>query len=429
MTLFLRACAADHAGHSRCHPALWLPLTGLILLLLLTAGSGCQRGAEKPGAAAAGDSLAAADSSDSTAKGDRRGFLSFFSRRNEEAEKEPPPVPVELAGVVRRDLSDRFSTTATLEAEKEAQVVAKTAGQVMRLLVEEGDQVTAGQELLRLDDREARVRLEQAGVKAANARREFERMEAMWKKGHASDREMADLRYQHEAAAAELELAGLRLAYTRVVAPFAGVIIERHIDRGENAVIGTPLVGIADREPLLARVHMPEGQVSRVEVGQEALVIPDAAPAELLRGSVTMISPRVDPRTGTVKVTVELAESSPVARPGSFVRVHIVTDTHPGALAIPKRALVSEGGEEVVFRAEGDSVVKVTVTTGFDEGDMIEVVSGLGVGDRVVRVGQGALKPGSRISAVAEADSKFAQGGAEAAAESSGVESTAASLH
>jgi membrane fusion protein (multidrug efflux system) len=174
---------------------------------------------------------------------------------------------------------------------------------------------------------------------------------------------------------------------------------------------------------------MPEGQVSRVEVGQEALVIPDAAPAELLRGSVTMISPRVDPRTGTVKVTVELAESSPVARPGSFVRVHIVTDTHPGALAIPKRALVSEGGEEVVFRAEGDSVVKVTVTTGFDEGDMIEVVSGLGVGDRVVRVGQGALKPGSRISAVAEADSKFAQGGAEAAAESSGVESTAASLH
>lgn len=392
---------------------------GLPLLLLLGLGllaivmPGCQFGSGKARDAAASDSLdslaASRAPADSAAAPKRQGGFHFgFGRSKDKDKKEAPPVPVELAPVVRRDLADHFATTATLEAEKEAQIVAKTSGQVMRLLVEEGDPVTAGQPLLIIDDAEARVRVAEAEVNAATARREYERMQAMWEKGHVAEREMADVRTQHEGAQAALELAKLALAHTKVTAPFAGLVTERHIDPGENAAPGTPLFTVADLHPLLARVYMPERQVARVAVGQEATVIPDAAPAEPLRGRVTMIAPRVDPRTGTVKVTVELDDSSPAARPGSFVRVEIVTDLRRDVLAMPKRALVSEAGESFVFRAQADSVVRVPVTTGYEDEEMIEVATGLAFGERVVRVGQGALKPGSKIAAIAAPDSGLA---------------------
>jgi len=111
---------------------------------------------------------------------------------------------------------------------------------------------------------------------------------------------------------------------------------------------------------------------------------------------VRMVSPIVDTRSGTVKVTVEINDKTDL-RIGAFVRVQITTDVHKDALVVPKLALLEEGGETYVYRADADSVLKVRVQTGYADEDMAEILVGLNQGDRVVTVGHGGLQHGSRI--------------------------------
>ena len=88
---------------------------------------------------------------------------------------------------------------------------------------------------------------------------------------------------------------------------------------------------------------------------------------------------------------------------GSFVRGHITTDVHRGAVSVPKKALVPEAGVTYLFLAEADSVRKVPVTTGYADEDYVEIVSGVGSGTQVVSVGQGGLREGSKIKVLESA--------------------------
>lgn len=382
---------------------------GLCILLLLAAGGyfGLRgRDASIPVASAAGDSLhaAAADSAaDSTVARPKRGFFAFGRRGSEKKTSEADPVPVELVAVAHRDMPSDFSGTATLEAEQQAEILAKTSGTVLAILVEEGDSVREGQVLLEIDCREPSARHEELRVKAQGQEREFERRAALHAKGLASDREFEDQKLLLETARAQLQVSEIVLGYCRVRAPFSGHLTRRLVNIGQNVAAGTPLFAIADFDPLLARVYMPEKQVERVRVGQSVRLVPDARPQDAYAGRVLRIAPVVDTRSGTVKVTVELLGTPDGLRPGAFVRAEITTDVHERALVIPKQALVGEGGESYVFRAAADSVAKVRVETGVADGGHVEIVHGLAAGDRVVTVGQGGLKHGTRIRALGSA--------------------------
>lgn len=380
-------------------------LVGFSILVLLAAGAWVlqrrsQADAKPPAAtAAAADSVGArADSlADSTAVVPKRGFFSFGRRSRDKDKTAPDPVPVELVSVRRDDVPSYFSGTATVEAEQQAEILAKTSGTILQIFVEEGDEVREGQVLLEVDCREQAARHEEMRVKAQSQEREFERRSALHEKGLSSDREFEDQKLLLETARAQLHVGEIGLGYCRVRAPFSGRITRRLVNVGQNVGVATPLFVVADFDPLLARVYMPEKQVERVRLGQSVRIVPDARPRDVYEGRVSLIAPVVDTRSGTVKVTVELLGSPADLRPGAFVRAEITTDIHPRALVIPKQALVAEGGETYVFRAAADSVAKVRIETGFTDEKRVEVVIGLTDGDRVVAVGQGGLKHGSRI--------------------------------
>jgi RND family efflux transporter MFP subunit len=123
----------------------------------------------------------------------------------------------------------------------------------------------------------------------------------------------------------------------------------------------------------------------------------DASDGGDLRGKVLRIGPVVDPATSTVKVTLSVVNSDARVRPGSFVRAKITTDVHENVVCIPRKALVAEAGADYVFVAEADTVRKVTVDTGYADEQQIEILDGIGADARVVTVGQGGLRTGSRI--------------------------------
>ena len=324
-------------------------------------------------------------------------------------------VPVELATAATFDLPDLFQATGTLKAERAVELTAKVGGQVTALNVEEGDWVDAGDVLLEVDHREQELLVEEARVRAETARLEFERMKDIAARGLETERHLEEAQQAHEVNQAQYELAKVRLQDHVVRAPFAGRVTTRDVELGATIQPGAPLVGLADTSPMEVELFLPERVVTRLEVGQPVRIRPDVRPDETLEGTVRRIAPVVDTATSTVKVTLRVDDAGASARSGSFVRCHITTDVRQDVVAVPKKALVAEAGTTYLFVAEADSVRKLAVETGYHDAEHIEVLDGVTAGDRVVVVGQGGLRQGSRIEVLPGPDTLAAAGGTELA--------------
>jgi len=344
-----------------------------------------------------------ADAADSTAAGDSAAVAAGDKGGDgdKEGEKETPPVPVEVALVERREISSYYVTTATLEPEKKVDILAKVSDEVEEIRVEEGDRVKKGQLLCRLDDKEQRVALDEARINQEQKKNDHERIESMYKQSLISEKEYLDSKYQHELAINAYEAATVRYEYTRIRAPFDGIVTERLVDEGENITIGTRLFVMADTDPLRLTMYLPEGEIKTIRPGQVVYIVPDANPSMNFTGLVVRLAPEVDRRTGTVKVT---AETRGGGIPGSFVRVKIVTDTRPSTLAVPRRGVVSDAGDRFVYITEADTVRKVEVAVGYEDENFAEILTGLLEGDSVVVAGSGGVRTGTKIKIVSRED-------------------------
>jgi membrane fusion protein (multidrug efflux system) len=314
--------------------------------------------------------------------------------KDEDKKKEPPPVPVEVAAAGIRGISSYYVTTATLEPEKKVDILAKISGEVARVLVEEGERVKTGDVLCRLDDEEQKVALEEARINRDMRKREMERFESMHAQDLISDKEYGDMKYQYDVAQNQYESALLRYRYTQIRAPFDGIVTERVVDPGENVAVGARLYVVADTEPLLLEMYLPETEIKTIATGQVVHINPDVDPDSNFQGRIVRIAPEVDQRTGTVKVT---AETHGGGIPGSFVRVRIVTDTRPATLTVPRRSVVSDAGERFVFVAEADTVRQVEVGVGYEDEAFAEILSGIAEGDTVVTAGVGGIRTGTKV--------------------------------
>lgn len=340
------------------------------------------------------------------------------SAQNEDA---GDTIPIRVSPVKREPLSSLYSTSTNLRAEKQATVTARTRGVVRRLVVEEGAQVAPGQDLVALEDDEQRIEVARAEAARATKARELERAEQLHGKGLLSDEVYETARREANEAEQAAALARLNLSRTVVRAPFAGRILKRHVDVGATVSDGTAVYDLADLEPLYADINVPEQQVSKLSLGQRVRLTTDVE-SLVVEARIERIAPAVDPSTGTVKVTLALAPGHTL-RPGAFVRVNIVTDTHPRALVVPRSALVAEGRRWHLFRlgADKDKVEKIEVRLGYEEGDRVEVLDLAGAagqlepGMPVVVIGASALTDGARVRVVEEEPAQEADGAAPAA--------------
>jgi membrane fusion protein (multidrug efflux system) len=214
--------------------------------------------------------------------------------------------------------------------------------------VEEGDWVSRGQVLAELENGRERIRLRQGELKLEEQRRLLERNQAMVAEGLISEQEFDDVKHAYDLAETDRDLARIALEETIIRAPFSGQVTERKIVQGQNVPLGAALFTLADFEPLRIRVHLPEAVARKVQPDQRVLVSVEGVDTALT-AVVERVAPVVDPATSTIRLTMRLEEGNDVARVGGFVKVRITTDTHHEALAVPKLALVEEGGLRSVF--------------------------------------------------------------------------------
>lgn len=306
-------------------------------------------------------------------------------------------VPVEVATVESGDISAYFSGTASLEAEEETDVVAKVGGIVEKILVEEGDQVKANQTLAVLDDEKLVVQLEQAKANLQKLENQYQRSEELYNKSLISAEEFQKAKYEFEHQQAAYNLAKLDLQYTRIRSPISGVIAQRQIKVGNMVLANQATFRVTGMDPLLAILHVPERQLGKLKPGHPASLKVDAMTEDLFNGHVERISPVVDPATGTVKVTVEINDTSRRLKPGMFARVHITHDVHSNTMLIPKEAVIAEDRDSRVFVIRDSMAFRQNVEIGYINTSKIEIVDGLNLGDIVVTTGKGSLKDSTRV--------------------------------
>ena len=305
-------------------------------------------------------------------------------------------IPVAVEPVVTGTASSYYTSTASLEAENHARILARMTGVVRTLLHEEGDYVAAGETLLLLEDAEATQRTRQAEANLRSAQSEHARRQTMLEGGLLSDGEFETTVNNLHVREAEFELSKLELSYTQVTSPIEGRVVRRHVDLGTHVTPGVSLFEVMDIKPLLARVHVPAKRMGFVEEGQDMEIELDSD-GTMLTGVVRLVSPIVDPATGTVKVTAEILEYPPGTRPGDFAHVQIVTARNQRASLVPSRAIFEEQGENVLYVVEGTTAHRRVVETGYVDGDMTEILGGVDPGELIAVKGQRQLREGIAV--------------------------------
>jgi len=310
------------------------------------------------------------------------------------------PIPVSVVVVGSGPISAYVSSTANLIPENEVKVLAEAEGRIDKLRVEEGDRIVAGQELAALVREDAEIDLRKAELKAANARLAYDRAVKMLGEKLTSQEEFDRIKLQKEVAEQELAEAHWRLEKRTIRAPFGGRVTERAIRPGQHVKPGETLFTVSDFDPLIARIFLPERDILGLREGRQVRIRLKASEETRFQGRIRQISPVVDTSTGTVKVTVEAVAPPAEVRPGSFVTIDIVRETHPDAVLVPRESVVRELQDAYVFVVRGEAAEKRPVTLGLEENGSFEALSGLRPGEQVIVAGQGSLKDGSRIRVI-----------------------------
>jgi len=309
------------------------------------------------------------------------------------------PVPVEIAQPYRQDIRASYEATATLMSDADAPIVARVAGELVELLVEEGDTVKAGQVLARLDGE--RLRLEMLAAKANfdSASREFKRNIDLHERGLISASMFEGLKYDLAALQASYKLSALNYDYSNIRATIAGVVSAREIKPGQNINVGDVAFQITDTAELLAYLQIPQSQLPKFQAGHTASLQVASMPATRFPASIVRISPTIDSRNGTFRATVVIQNKDGNVAPGMFGRFTIAYEMHPDALVVPAAALLDEDDQTAVYVVSNGQVTKRVVETGIREGNMIEILGGLGDNDNIVIVGHTGLREGSKVLA------------------------------
>ncbi len=315
----------------------------------------------------------------------------------DETKAEPAPIPVETTAVHRQTVASYISATANLVPENEVKVLAESEGRLAHLEVEEGQRVTKGQVLAELAQGDTPMALEKAKVRLENAKLEYDRTAKLADDGLVSGAERDQSVMDLGVAKQELAEAQWHLEKTLIRAPFTGQVTKRSVQVGSDIRLGDELFTVANFDPLVARIYLAEKDVLALDPGRPVRIVLKADEDVAFDGKIRQIAPVVDTATGTVKVTVEAIRPPAQVRPGSFVRVDVVKERRPDALVVPKEALVRELQKTFVFVASGGVAHKREVTTGIEEGAVVEAAAGLEAGEKVIVAGQGALKDGSPV--------------------------------
>lgn len=320
-------------------------------------------------------------------------LLMSCSGEKKEAVKETidERVKVRVETVSAQDVDQIGEFTATVEANVTNKIAPQTSVRIEKLFAEVGDQVKAGQLLVKMDA----TNLKQAKTQLDNQEVEFKRIDELYKVGGAS-------KSAWDAQKTQLDVN--RTAYknlqenTQLMSPVSGVVTARNYDNGDMYSNSEPVFVVEQIRPVKLIIHVSESYFTKIKKGNDVDIKLDVYGDEVFKGKVSLVYPTIDPTTRTFPVEIKIANADERVRPGMFARVtmnfgsmnHVVT---------PDQAIVKQSGagDRYIYVYKDGKVSYQKVELGRRMDNKYEVISGVENGDQVVVAGQSRLTNGMEV--------------------------------
>jgi RND family efflux transporter MFP subunit len=329
--------------------------------------------------------------------------------------------PENIVVVTAEDIRTGPALSGTLAPEREATIRAELTGPVIQTLIEQGQHVTQGQLLLRLDDTairdqvsSARSAVTTAQANLTVAQREQERNEALLKAGAIAERNVEQSRAQVTASQAQLSNAQAQLATaekqlsnTRITAPFTGIVSARSVSIGDVVSPGTALVTVVDPSTMRLEASVPAEALTSVRLGAPVDFVVTGYPNRHFTGRVTRINPIADPSTRQVRILASLPNSGGTLVGGLFADGRVSSESHR-APVVPQSAVDERGLRPSVMRIRNGRTEKTDVTLGLRDAatETVEITQGVVPGDTVLLGAARGISAGTPIRVSSPSDVK-----------------------
>lgn len=313
----------------------------------------------------------------------------------------PPPPVVASAQVLAETWGPHLSAVGSLVAVQGIEVANEVPGLVKQVHFESGQTVAVGAVLVQIDDA-----VDQADLLGLLALRDLaqiklKRLQTLLKDRSTSQSDYDEAKAVLDGAEAAVSAKRATIAKKRIVAPFAGELGIRKVDRGAYLPSGSPIVSLNTLDPIFVDFALPERELTQIKVGQGVSVKVAAYPEREFQGSISAIDPAVDIKTRNLRVRATLPNQDQSLRPGMFAEVATLLPPREGVLTLPRTAIDYAPYGSSVFQIEEKDgepqVQRRPVTIGGAQAGRVEIVSGLAMGDRVVVAGQVKLRNGQAI--------------------------------
>lgn len=308
-------------------------------------------------------------------------------------------VAVDASPVTIGSIRRQIEAVGSLRSAESVIIRPEIAGRIGEILFEEGQSVTRGTPLVRLDTSIARAQVDQMNAALALSKVNFERAQELMKKGAGSQRAYDEAFAKLRADEASLALAQATLDKMTLVAPFDGILGLRKVSLGDYVNPGQDIVNIENIESLKVDFRVSEIYAVQLKVGQAINITLDAIPGASFDGEVYAIDPAHDPNGRAVILRARTLNKNGLLRSGMFARVALIIEAGRESILVPETSIVPVGQEQFVFVLDDNKVKLTKLKTGQRRGGLVEVAQGLEATSVIVTEGALKLRDGMTVKA------------------------------
>lgn len=304
-------------------------------------------------------------------------------------------ISVEAQMVELKELALTKTFSGTLEGEEQANIIAKIPERIMKLNVRVGEYVKAGSVLFELDKGGASSQFYQAQAAFLNSQKNFERMKNLLKEGAISQQAFDQVETGYDVAKANFDAAR---STVEITSPISGIVTAINVSIGDLANPQMPMATIANIGRMKAKFNVGESDVPSFFVGQSVQVYSEMNPDVIQTGKIFQLSNSANVQSRTFEMQAMFTNTKDRwFKPGMFCRVNVNMKTKKDALVIPIAAVVKSSNGDGIYLINEDKSYYKTITTGITDGNLIEVITGLKAGDKIVTLGMNNLKDGTVV--------------------------------
>ena len=315
--------------------------------------------------------------------------------RSEDAKKQSIQ-EVEIFVATPTSITNEIYTTGTILADEQVDIKAPISGRIMSINFKEGQSVSKGQLILKIDDRDWKAQLAALDVKLDKAKKDLSRKQELYKINGASLQEVEDLQSTLADLQSQIDQLNVNIDYANITAPFSGKIGLRNISTGAYVTTGQYITTLVKTNPIKIDFQVPAAYIGQIKEGQLIQSISKST-NDTIYAKVYAFDPGISTTSRNLNVRAIADNANNKFRPGDFLEVRVILGKIDNAMMVPAASVVPDLDKQVVYLYKNGKVAPVTIETGTRTDSTIHIVKGIKTGDTIITTGLLQIRPGMNV--------------------------------